>query len=103
MVILQNRPSDIRERSVQRSGGRPPGQGVWQCTVTVGQSGPAAEDAAQEASIIADQQIGQLHEPSALGTWLWRIFGADTDALKAHRSRRFRQRRLALSIGLRPG
>jgi len=33
----------------------------------------AAEDAAQEAFIVAYQQIGQLREPAAFGAWLKRI------------------------------
>ena len=34
---------------------------------------PAAQDAAQDAFILAYQQIGQLHEPAAFGAWLKRI------------------------------
>jgi len=36
-------------------------------------SWPAAQDAAQEAFIIAYQRIGQLREPAAFGAWLRRI------------------------------
>ena len=34
---------------------------------------PAAKDAAQDAFILAYQQIGQLREPAAFGAWLKRI------------------------------